>query len=115
DLDAAIENYALYTESERSGLETLRTLADLYEKKGDALSALHANDLALVYNAKDKDLLERKDRYYYSVMPDQLRARLDSVRTGFDFAYCLNKTRSILDARYTDVEWLDVAHHLVQL
>jgi tetratricopeptide (TPR) repeat protein len=115
DIDAAIENFVLYTESERSGLETLRTLAELYEKKGDALSALRATDLALVYNAKDKDLLERKDRYYYSVMPEQLQARLESVRGGFDFAYCLNKTRSILDARYTDVEWLDVAHHLVQL
>jgi tetratricopeptide (TPR) repeat protein len=115
DIDAAIENFVLYSESERSGIETLRTLADLYEKKGDALSALRANDLALVYTAKDKDLLERKDRYYYSVMPEELRARLESVRTGFDFAYCLTRTRSILDARYTDVEWLDVAHHLVQL
>ena len=39
DLDAAIENYRLYSESRRSGLETLRTLADLYERKGDPLAA----------------------------------------------------------------------------
>ncbi len=115
DLDAAVENYHLYAESERSGLETLRTLATLYEKKGDALSALRVNDQALVYNPKDKDLLERKDRYYYSVMPDQLRARLESMRTGFDLDYCVRKARSILDGRYTDVEWLDVAYHLIQL
>jgi tetratricopeptide (TPR) repeat protein len=115
DLDAAIENYHLYTESERSGLETLRTLADLYEKKGDPLSALRANDQALVYNPKDKDLLERKDRYYYSVMPDVLQARLESVRAGFDFDYCLRKARTILDGRYTDLDWLDVAHHLARL
>jgi tetratricopeptide (TPR) repeat protein len=115
DLDAAIENYHLYAESERSGLETLRTLATLYEKKGDALSALRVNDQALVYNPKDKDLLERKDRYYYSVMPEQLRARLESMRAGFDFDYCMRKARSILDGRYTDVEWLDVAYHLIQL
>jgi tetratricopeptide (TPR) repeat protein len=115
DLDAAIENYHLYAESERSGLETLRTLAELYERKGDALSALRATDQALVYNTKDKDLLARKDRYYYSVMPDQLQARLEQVRGGFDFNYCLSKARTILDGKYTDLEWLDVAHHLLQL
>jgi tetratricopeptide (TPR) repeat protein len=115
DLDQAIENYHLYTESERSGLETLRTLAELYERKGDALSALRATDQALVYNAKDKDLLARKDRYYYSVMPDELKARLEQVRAGFDFNYCLDKARSILESRQADLEWLDVAHHLLQL
>ncbi len=115
DLDAAIENYHLYSESERAGLETLRTLANLYEKKGDALSAMRVTDQALVYNPKDKDLLDRKDRYYYSVMPEQLGARLESARPWFDIDYCVRKARSILDSRYTDVEWLDVAHHLIQL
>jgi tetratricopeptide (TPR) repeat protein len=116
DLDAAIEDYRLYSESERSGLETLRTLAELYERKGDALAALRVTDQALAaYNAKDKDLLARKDKYYYSVTPEQLRERLDQVRAGFDFDYCMRKTRGILDANYTDYDWLDVAHHLVQL
>ena len=76
---------------------------------------MHVTDQALVYNPKDKDLLERKDRYYYSVMPEQVRERIESVRAWFDFDYCLRKARSILDGRYTDVEWLDVAHHLIQL
>jgi tetratricopeptide (TPR) repeat protein len=116
DIDAAIVDYHLYAESERAGLETLRTLASLHEKKGDALSALRVTEQALAaYNAKDKDLLERKDRYYYSVLPEQIRGHVDSVRPWFDFNYCLNKARSILDSRYTDVEWLDVAHHLIQL
>ncbi|MHB1421854.1 MAG: tetratricopeptide repeat protein [Gemmataceae bacterium] len=115
DLDAAIENYRLFAESERAGVETLRTLAELHEKKGDALSAMHVTDQALVYNPKDKDLLQRKDRYYYSVMPEQVRERLESVRPWFDFDYCVRKARSILDGRYTDLEWLDVAHHLIQL
>jgi tetratricopeptide (TPR) repeat protein len=114
DLDAAVENYQLYTESERSGLDTLRTLADLHERRGDPLSALRATDQALIYNSTDPDLLARKDRYYYSVMPEQLRARLEQVRTGFDFDYCLRKSRTILE-RYTDLDWLDVAHHLTQL
>jgi tetratricopeptide (TPR) repeat protein len=115
DLDAAIENYHLYAESERSGLETLRTLADLHERNGDPLSALRVTEQALLYNPKDKDLLGRKDRYYYSVMPEQLQARLDSVRNGFDFDYCLRRTRTVLDGRLTDPEWLDVASHLIQL
>jgi tetratricopeptide (TPR) repeat protein len=115
DVDAAIENYRLYAQSERSGVETLRTLASLYERKGDALSALRVTDQALQYNARDPDLLQRKDRYYYSVMPEQLRARLEQLRAGFDFEYCLRRARSVLDGRHADAEWLDVAHHLVQL
>ncbi len=115
DVEGAIENFHLYSESERSGVETLRTLAELYERKGDALNALKANDLALVYNPRDADLMARKDRYYYSVMPDVLRAHLESVKAGFDAEYCLRKARTILDGRHADVEWLDVAHHLTQL
>jgi tetratricopeptide (TPR) repeat protein len=115
DVDAAIEDYRLYSESERSGIETLRTLAGLYARKGDALSAARATDQALQYNGKDKDLLERKDTYYYSVMPEDLRARLEQARPWFDFRYCLTKAQTILDGRQVEVEWLDVAHHLVQL
>jgi tetratricopeptide (TPR) repeat protein len=115
DIDAAIENYRLYSESERSGVETLRVLAELYERRGDPLAAARVTDQALQYNAKDKDLLERKDRYYYSVMPSDLKARLEHYGTGFDVDYCLRKSRSILDGRLTDPEWLDVAHHLTQL
>jgi tetratricopeptide (TPR) repeat protein len=114
DTDAAIENYQLYSESERSGIETLRTLAELYERRGDALAALWATDRALIYNASDADLLARKDKYYYSVTPEQLQARLDQVKTGFDFDYCLQKSRFILE-RYNDLEWLDVALHLTTL
>src|SRR5258708_24763936 len=115
DLDAGIENYRLYSESERSGIETLRTLAELYERRGDPLAAARVTDQALQYNSKDKDLLERKDRYYYSVMPDDLRRRLEHYGPGFDTVYCMHKARTILDGRYSDVDWLDVAHHLTQL
>src|SRR5262249_16677350 len=68
----------------------------------------------LQYNAKDPDLLERKDRYYYSILPSDLAARKEHFGTGFDLDYCVRKSRTILD-KYTDVEWLDVAHHLTQL
>jgi tetratricopeptide (TPR) repeat protein len=115
DLDGAIENYHLYAESERSGLETLRTLAELNERKGDPLSALRYTEQALLYNPKDADLISRKDRYYYSVMPDDLRQRLDSIRAGFDFDYCLRRTQTIVNGKLTGPEWLDVAAHLIQL
>jgi tetratricopeptide (TPR) repeat protein len=115
DVVAAIENYRLYSESERSGIETLRILAALYERRGDPLAAARVTDQALQYNSKDKDLLERKDRYYYSVMPDDLGRRLEHYGPGFDTAYCLSKARTILDGRFTDMEWLDVAYHLTKL
>ncbi len=113
--DLAIENYQLYSESERSGLETLRTLADLYEKKGNVLAALRVTEKALVYNAKDADLLGRKDRYYYSVMPDFVRAHPAEVPGGFDVAYCLGKARAVLAGRELDLDALDWAQHLADL
>lgn len=114
DIDAAIENFRLYQESEQSGLVTLRVLADLYEQKGDALAAARATDQALQYNAADPELLERKAKYYYSIDPADLQARLEHYGTGLDVAYCLGESRSILE-KYTDLEWLDVAHHLTRL
>src|SRR5439155_26731202 len=38
DLAAAIANYLLYTGHERSGVETYRILAELYEKQGNPLA-----------------------------------------------------------------------------
>jgi tetratricopeptide (TPR) repeat protein len=115
DLDAAIENYQLYCESERSGVETLRRLAGLHEAKGDPLAALRVTERALLYNPKDKDFLARKDKYYYSVMPDQLRIVLDSVRSWFDADYCLRKARELLNPKFTDLEYLEWASHLIEL
>jgi tetratricopeptide (TPR) repeat protein len=114
-IDTAIDNYQAYAEYERSGLETLRTLADLYERKGDALLAARVVEQALVYNPKDADLLQRKDRYYYSVMPEDLQTRKDVFGSGFDLAYCLKKSRSLLDAKNWDLETLDWAQHLAEL
>src|SRR5438132_1892464 len=114
DLDAAIENYQLFAESDRSGLETLRILAELYEKKGQVFPALFTVEKALLYNSKDADLLEKKDRFYYSVMPDDLHARKDSIK-GFDVAYCLKKARSILDMKEADLDLIDWAQHLIEL
>jgi hypothetical protein len=115
DLRAAIENYQLATEDERSGVETLRTLATLYEQNGDPLNALRVTEKALVYSARDPDLLQRKDRYYYSVMPDQLRGNPDAIPGGFDLDYCLRKARTILAGRDLDLDMLDWGQHLADL
>lgn len=112
---AAIENLQLYTEYERSGLETLRVLAGLFEKAHDPLAALRVTEKALLYNGKDKDLLEKKDRYYYSVLPEDLKNRKELVGTGFDVDYCLNKARKLLDAKGGDQETVEWALHLVEL
>jgi tetratricopeptide (TPR) repeat protein len=111
----AVENLQLYSEYERSGLETVRTLANLYERLGDPLSALRATEKGLLYNATDKDLLEKKDRYYYSLMPEDLQARKDLAAHGFDIEYCLNKARKLLDAKHGDLETVEWATHLIEL
>jgi tetratricopeptide (TPR) repeat protein len=115
DLDAAIDNFHLYTECERSGLPTLRTLADLYEKKGDPLRALRITEEALCVSSKSKEWLELKDRYYYSVMPEDIQARIELVRHCFDTGYCLKKARTLLDARDADLETINWAHHLLKV
>ena len=115
DVDAALENFHLYAEYERSGIETLRTMAELYERKGDALAALRVTDRGLVYNPKDRDLLERKDRYYYSATPDVLRANLETAGPELDLNYCTTKAKSILDHPDIDLDSLDWAEHLIDL
>jgi hypothetical protein len=115
DLAAAIENFRLFSEYERSGLETLRNLADLCERHGDPLSALLATERALVYNSGDKDLAGRKDKYYYSVMPDFLRGQPENVKNAIDIEYCLRKSKSLLDVKEGDLELLDWANHLAEL
>ncbi len=40
---------------------------------------------------------------------------MESVKGGFDVAYCLRKARSLLDARATDLDLLDWAQHLAGL
>jgi tetratricopeptide (TPR) repeat protein len=115
NVPAALEYYHLYTEYERSGVETLRILAELYERHGDPLSALRVTEQALLYDSSNKELLERKDKYYYSVMPADLRARLDSVGKAFDVEYCLRKARSLVNIRDASLDLIDWAQHLVEL
>ena len=115
DIDGALDNFRLYAEYERAGVETLRTMATLYEQKEDALAALRITDRALVYNPRDKDLLERKDRYYISVTPEVLKANLEEAGTEFDVDYCLNKAKALLDNPDIDLDVVAWAEDLVAL
>jgi tetratricopeptide (TPR) repeat protein len=115
NLDEAIDDWLLYKEYERSGKETYRTLANLYEKKQDAWAALHATEQGLVYDSKDADLLAKKDKYYYSVFPNELKEHWESVYKYFDVNYCLDKAQKLLQAYAGDLDLLDWAQHLADL
>jgi len=115
DNHKALEFFHLFTEFERSGVETLRILATLHEEKGEALSALRAVEQALVFQADDKDLIARKDRYLYSVSLEELAANKEALAKGFDIAYCIKRAKTILDSKLDGPDWIDVARHLSSL
>jgi tetratricopeptide (TPR) repeat protein len=115
DLDAAIDAYLLYREYDRSGKETYRTLTNLYEQKKDAWAALHATEQGLLYDSQDKDFLAKKDKYYFSVTPEELRQRWESVHRYFDLAYCLQKAQWALKHGEANLDLLDWADHLANL
>jgi len=115
DNDAAIENFKLFADYERAGANTYRTLAELYERKGDRWAALYSTEHGLVHDKADKDLLERKDRYYYSIMPADLKEKFESVERWFDVAYCMEKAHWVLDRMGGNFDNLDWAGHLAEL
>jgi tetratricopeptide (TPR) repeat protein len=115
DWDEAIADYSLYTQFEGSGLETLRSLAEMYEQKKDAFNALRVAEKALLYDSRDANLLERKDRYYYSLEPETLQTVVEDVKGYFDVKYCVRKAKELLDKRNTDLDVIDWALHLTKL
>jgi tetratricopeptide (TPR) repeat protein len=110
----AIYNYHALTQSETSGKETLRTLAQMYENDGQVFAALRTTEDALT-RGSDADLQAKKDKYYYSVDPGELARRKDEVRTYFDVKYCVKKAKQLLDSSGTDLDVLDWATHLAKL
>ena len=132
-IDDALVLYKFYSQSERANKETYRTLADLFEKKAEAARqkgdadehkqdaqdsvwlALHCTQHGLTYDSSDKDLLDRKDRYYYSIEPAEVRKRWESVHLWFDVDYCIQKTRWLMERYQTNLDLLDWAAHLAEL
>jgi tetratricopeptide (TPR) repeat protein len=115
DARAALANLTIYADYERSGLETLRQLAQMHEQLKEVLPALQFTDRGLVYAPADRDLLARKDRYYFSVMPEDVKRLPENVRNSLDFDYCLLKTRQIMAGRNVDLDNVNWAEHLAQV
>ncbi len=114
-LHIALEAYKFYSQNENAGIETWRMLADLFERTADVWQALHCTEHALRYNAEDPDLKARKDRYYYSIQPDEVKARWKSIENWFDAPYCREKAKWVLEKCPGDFEMLDWASHMVAL
>jgi tetratricopeptide (TPR) repeat protein len=126
NIDAALDAFKFYSQYDRAGLETYRVLAELFQRNAENCSepkdkqdnlwmALHCTEHALTYNPGDRDLIERKDRYYYSITPGDLKGRLEQVRKWFDIDYCLEKSRWVLEKYNGDLDLLDWGGHLIEL
>lgn len=115
NLDAAAQHWQHFTEWERSGMDTLRTLADVHERRGDALAAIKTVEHALLYNRTDAELLSRRDKYYYSLTPDELSKANEAGRSAVSSDYCLTKAGQLLGMRDLDADLLDWTKHLSEL
>jgi predicted Zn-dependent protease len=115
DFAAAAADQRLMLESGQNELENYRKLADYYEKAADPLNALLANETALIYKSSDADLLARKDKYYFSVLPERLQAVRSKVDSLFDTSYCTTKANTVLAAREQTNEMLEWGNHLTTL
>jgi tetratricopeptide (TPR) repeat protein len=113
DLDAALENAELCLAGKHDELETLRALAELYERKGDPLTALLRTQEALCHRGKDPDLLARREKYYSWLTADEVAAAPEKVRQQLDAAYCVTQAKKLLTS--TSLENLDWAWGLVQV
>jgi hypothetical protein len=111
----AIRYFTLYTESDKSGQDTVRILTELYEKQEDVPNALFYNERCLMYDARNPLYLERKDRYYYSLMPEQYPDHAERLEKVFDLDYCLSKAKKLLEVRNCGPEQQDWALHLTRL
>ena len=114
-IDVALDAFKFYSQKEEAGIETYRVLAELFERKADVWTALNCTEHALTYNAGDADLIARKDRYAYSIMPADLKERWDTVKSWFDTDYCLTKANFLLEKGGGDLGVLDWAGHLAEL
>ena len=115
DYAAAVEDQRLYVEGGREDVNSLRLLAELYAKNGDPLNALLITERGLLYAKSDRDLLAKKDSYYYSVDVERVRSVKDKVAGWFDVDYCARKARQIADLKEADLDTIEWGLHLIKL
>jgi tetratricopeptide (TPR) repeat protein len=114
-LPVALDAYKFYSQREEAGIETWRTLAELFERSGDVWNATHCAEHALTFNATDADLLARKDRYYFSLPPAEVQARWEQVARWFDVDYVESKTKFLVEKGAGSLELIEWASHLADL
>lgn len=113
--ETALENLLLAAEAPQSGVDTLRMLADLYEQQGNIVQTMHYNEQCLMYDAKNTKYLERKDRCYVSLTPDDLTTHHEKLNKLIDQNYLLKKPKEILDSKTSGQDQLEWAKHLAEL
>ncbi len=113
--DAAIENLLLATEATESGVDTLRMLADLYEKKGDIVQTMHFNEQCIMYDGKNKGYQERKERVYVSLTPQDITDHHEKISKLIDLNYLTKKPKELLENKQAGIEQLEWAKHLAEL
>lgn len=114
-LEDALENLILASEAPQSGADTLRMIAELYEKQGNVVQTMHYNEQCLLYDAKNPQYLERKDRVYVSLTPEDINTHREKLSKLIDQSYLLKKSRDILDARNSGVDQYQWGKHLSEL
>jgi tetratricopeptide (TPR) repeat protein len=114
-LEEAVENLVLCIENPNCAADTLRLIADCYEKQGDVLNTLWYNEQCLLYDAKNPTDLERRNRVYYSLIPDDVRTHADKLEKIIDQTYLATKTRELLELRNATAEQYEWARHLAEV
>jgi tetratricopeptide (TPR) repeat protein len=114
-LDEAIENLILCIENPDCAADTLRLIAECYEKKGDVLNTLWYNEQCLLYDAKNPTDLDRRSRVYYSLTPDEVRKHAGKLEKVIDQNYLASKTRELLELKNATAEQYEWARHLAEI
>jgi tetratricopeptide (TPR) repeat protein len=111
----AVEDMRLIVEAGQEDPNTLRKLAELYVKNGDALNALLIVERGLLYAKTDADLLAKKDSYYFSVELSRVQEVKDKISGWFDVPYLLKKANQVADQKDADLDTLEYGLHLIRL
>ena len=111
----AIDNLLLASEATESGVDTLRMLAELYEMQGNVVQTMHYNEQCLMYDGKNPQYLERKERLYVSLMPSDVTTHSEKLSKLIDTGYLIKKSKELLDLKNAGMEQLEWAKHLAEL
>lgn len=111
----AIENFQILADWSQTGIATLETLKDLYEKTGDTVLAIRPVEIALQYSLKEsqrKQWAAEKARLYAAVTAEMVTPKLSLVGKYFDFNYCYRRAKRLFEEKQPTediIHFLDLA------